>query len=125
MNLLDTTDAELPSLLSSSPKIVLMLTTAHCPICEQLLPAFARFAANTTYASVTFLHVDTDENPAARQRLGEHTPPVFAGYEQNQAVGYSALFTEQQLRAFLDVFRSRSELLAAEASAQPVRPQFL
>lgn len=95
MGKLDITDAELPGLLAGSPKLILMLTTA-------------RFAAHPAYAGITFLQVDANGNPAARQRLGAHAPPVFAGYEQDRAVGDGALFTELLLlRAFLEAFWAR------------------
>lgn len=101
MGILETDDAGLRQLVHEHPKAIAMFTAAPCATCAQLRSIFALFATNKAYAGIAFLHLNADQNPAAKQSLQQQHAPFFVSYEQGRMLHCDTLHTEQQVRAML------------------------
>ena len=101
MGILETDDAGLRQLVHEHPKAIAMFTANHCATCAQLRPIFALFATNKAYAGITFLHLNADQNPVAKQSLQQQNAPFFVSYDQGRLLHCDTLHTEQQVRAML------------------------
>lgn len=103
-----TDDAGLRRLAHEHLKILVKFTADDCAICTALAPCIEQFAADPAFAGITFLRLDSDENPVARQLMNERAAPFFVSYCQGRILECDTCTTEadvyaqlQRLRAFV------------------------
>ncbi|WP_400191210.1 thioredoxin family protein [Hymenobacter sp. B81] len=106
MDVLDTNDGGLRRLTHEHPKVLAKFTsTRDCAACELLAPHLTQFAADPAYADITFLRLDSDENPVARQLMNERAAPFFVSYYQGRLLECDTLTNQAQVREQLDRLR--------------------
>ena len=106
MEVIDTNDEGLRHLTHEHPKVLAKFTSSRdCAACELLAPHLTQFAADPAYADITFLRLDSDENPVAQQLMNERAAPFFVSYSQGRMLECDTRTTQAQVRAQLDRLR--------------------
>ena len=71
-----------------------------------LAPSIEQFAAEPEFAGITFLRLDSAENPVARQLMNERAAPFFVSYCQGRILECDTRTTEAEVYAQLRRLRA-------------------
>jgi thioredoxin 1 len=81
MALIPSNDSDFESLLQQNGKIVVKYYADWCGNCKLFAPKYKRLATDPRFEGVTFLDVNAEENPIARQLAGVKNLPFFATFK--------------------------------------------
>ena len=76
-----------------------------CGSCKLFTPKFRRMSEEETNASIAFVDVNAEENPAARSLASIDNLPFFAVFKDGQLVAGLATSKEEVVRELLDQIR--------------------
>ena len=76
-----------------------------CGSCKLFTPKFRRMSEEETNASIAFVDVNAEENPAARSLASIDNLPYFAVFKDGQLVAGLATSKEEVVRELLDQIR--------------------
>ena len=76
-----------------------------CGSCKLFTPKFRRMSEEETNASIVFVDVNAEENPAARSLASIDNLPYFAVFKDGQLVAGLATSKEEVVRELLDQIR--------------------
>ncbi|AKQ46743.1 thioredoxin [Rufibacter radiotolerans] len=95
-------DNELRSIIFAKDRVIVMFVDDNCQICKALAPAYKKFSENPTYQDITFLQLDSSENPVSSQEVKLSGTPFFAIYYKGTLRDCALLSTEEKVRKYLD-----------------------
>lgn len=101
MNVIDTNDEGLRTLIHDYPRVIAKFTAENCPVCDLLAPPFVQFSLENAYQKTLFLRLDVSENPVARKLMDTRVAPFFVTYCRGRLAECDTLFTEAQMQAML------------------------
>lgn len=101
MPVLDTNDEGLRRLIHDKLKVFAKFTSENCDICAALAPPFAKFADEPAFESITFVRLNSDENPVAKKMMNERIAPFFVSYCQGQLLECDTLTQEAEVKDML------------------------
>jgi thiol-disulfide isomerase/thioredoxin len=101
MPIISSTDQDLRNFLFEKPFVIVKFHTGdNCPTCEKLLKAFERLSDN--YLNITFVLMNSDDNPTARQLIKKNKKPFFAVYKSGLLTECGLVDTEEELTKMLN-----------------------
>jgi thioredoxin 1 len=80
--------------------IVKFHTDDNCPTCEKLLHVFERLSDN--YLNITFVLMNSDDNPTARILIKKNKKPFFGIYKAGLLVECGLVGSEKELTTMLN-----------------------
>jgi thiol-disulfide isomerase/thioredoxin len=101
MPVITSTDEDLRKFVFGSDYVIVKFHTKdYCPACEKLLKVFERLSDN--YRNITFVLMNSDDNPTARLLIKKNKKPFFSIYKKGLLVECGVLSTEEELTAMLN-----------------------
>ena len=80
--------------------IVMFETESNCPVCDQLIPVFARLSED--YKNITFVSMNADDNPVAKKLIINDKQPFIGVYKEGLLVACSLVSSESDLTSMLN-----------------------
>ncbi len=77
-------DTEFSEIISSKDKVVVKFYADWCGNCRLFAPKFSRMSENPEYEGITFLDVNAEQSPQARQLAGVSNLPFFATFKDGK-----------------------------------------
>ncbi len=102
MEIINTTDADIQSRLSENSKVIVKYYADWCGSCKLFAPKFKRIAKDEKYQDVTFLEVNAEQNPEARNLAKVTNLPFFATFNNGELVGSVAASKEDAVTNLLN-----------------------
>ncbi len=102
MAVIKSTDADFKTLLQDNEKVVVKYFANWCGSCKLFDPKFKRLSNEEQYEGVTFLDVNAEENPQARQLAGVDNLPFFAVFKNGELVQGGATSKEDLVRSYIE-----------------------
>ena len=99
------TDADFGAHLASGAPTVVKFYADWCGSCKLFTPKFRRMSEEEINASIAFVDVNAEENPAARSLASIDNLPYFAVFKDGQLVAGLATSKEEVVRELLDQIR--------------------
>jgi len=81
------TDTTFSPALKENEKVVVKYFADWCGNCRLFAPKFKRLSNDERFADVTFLDVNAESSPEARQAAGVTNLPFFAVFKNGELVG--------------------------------------
>lgn len=81
MEIIKSSDSDFEQLVASSPKVIVKFYADWCGSCKLFAPKFKRMAKDQQYENVTFVEVNAEENPKARELAKVTNLPYFATFK--------------------------------------------
>lgn len=101
MPVIKSTDEDLRKFVFEKPFVIVKFhTDDKCPLCEKLLKAFERLSDN--YLNITFVLMNSDDNPTARVLIKKNKKPFFGIYKKGLLVECGLVSSEKELTAMLN-----------------------
>ncbi|GAB2525947.1 thioredoxin family protein [Rufibacter soli] len=95
-------DNELRSIIFEKERVIVKFVDENCGICKALAPAYKKLSENPTYQDITFLQLDSSENPVSSQEVKLSGTPFFAIYYKGTLRDCALLSTEEKVRKYLE-----------------------
>ena len=87
-------DAEFREIIKSNGKVVVKFYADWCGNCRLFAPKFNRLSEKPEYEGITFLDVNAEKSPEARQIAGVSNLPFFATFKDGKL--FSSDFTSKE-----------------------------
>lgn len=95
------TDSQFKQELETHPAVIVKYYADWCGSCKLFAPKFKRLSNDEQYSSITFLEVNAEESPEARQMAGVDNLPFFAIFRNGALVEGTATSKEEVVVAML------------------------
>ena len=80
------TDKEFEKTLSDNDKVVVKYFADWCGSCKLIAPKYKRMSDDDDMKGVTFVEINAEENPQAREKAGVNNLPFFATFKNGKLV---------------------------------------
>jgi thiol-disulfide isomerase/thioredoxin len=88
--------------LKQNEKVVVKFYADWCGSCRLFAPKFTKLSNNETYAGITFLDINAEENPEARKLAGVNNLPFFATFKNGQLLKADNTSKEENVAAMIN-----------------------
>ena len=79
-------DPEFSEIINSNEKVVVKFYADWCGNCRLFAPKFNRLSEKPEFEGITFLDVNAEKSPQARQLAGVSNLPFFATFKKGKLV---------------------------------------
>ena len=97
MALIKSTDSDFESLLQQNERVVVKYYADWCGNCKLFAPKFRRLSDDERFKAITFIDVNAEENPIARNIAGVNNLPFFATFKNGGLVDTLAASKEESV----------------------------
>ncbi len=95
-------DADFSTALAEHDKVIVKYYADWCGSCKLFAPKFRRLSDDARFSRVTFLDVNSETNPAARELASVDNLPFFATFRNGELVEGGASAKEETVVAMLE-----------------------
>lgn len=98
MAVIQATDNDFTSVLTSNPKVVVKYFADWCGNCRLFSPKFKRLSDDEQFADIAFVDVNAETSPEARSLASVTNLPFFAIFKNGKLVDTVAASKEEAVR---------------------------
>ena len=95
MAVIQSTDADFASQITSNEKVIVKYFADWCGNCKLFAPKFRRLSDDERFAGIVFLDVNAEENEQARHSGEVDNLPYFAVFKNGQRIAGRAMSKEE------------------------------
>jgi len=100
------TDQDFENQLNTNRKVIVKYYADWCGSCKLFAPKYRRISDDESYAGITFLDVNAEENPEARKIAGVDNLPFFAVFADGKLLKASSGAKEEFVRGMLEELKN-------------------
>jgi thioredoxin 1 len=97
MAVVQSTDADFASQITSNEKVIVKYFADWCGNCKLFAPKFRRLSDDDRFAGIVFLDVNAEENEQARHSGEVDNLPYFAVFKNGQRIAGRAMSKEESV----------------------------
>jgi thioredoxin 1 len=101
MAVIEATDKDLRELIYTHDCVIVKYMNEDCHFCKLLAPHFEKLSNDSKYESITFLKIDSGENPIAKSEVGERDMPFFNTFKKGLLIECRSIRTDKELKRLL------------------------
>lgn len=90
-------DQNFSEFLNINEKVVVKYFANWCGSCKLFAPKFRRLSDNDSYSDITFVDINAEESPNARQVAGVNNLPFFAIFKNGKLIEGVATSNEDKV----------------------------
>jgi len=95
-------DSKFSEIIGSNVKVVVKFYADWCGNCRLFAPKFIRLSDKPEYEGITFLDVNAEESPNARQVAGVSNLPFFATFKDGKLVASDFTSKEEVVERLIE-----------------------
>lgn len=95
-------DIEFSEKIAGNEKVILKYYADWCGNCKLIAPKYKRLAGDERFAGITFLDVNAENNPEARDAVKVDNLPFFAIYKNGEFIEGAAASKEEFIVSLLE-----------------------
>ncbi|MBI2793386.1 MAG: thioredoxin [Ignavibacteria bacterium] len=95
-------DSDLPETLSAHDRVIIQFHADWCGSCKLFAPQFRRLSDDLKFTSVSFVSVNSENNPIARKLANVDNLPFFATFRNGSLVENTATAKEETVVGMLE-----------------------
>lgn len=95
-------DSELAETLETHDKIIIQFHADWCGSCKLFAPEFRRLSDDPGFDAITFVSVNSENNPEARKLAHVDNLPFFATFRDGLLVDYTATAKKETVVGMLE-----------------------
>ena len=97
----EATDNDLRQLIFNHPNVIVKFLDESCTFCKLLAPPFKKFSEDPRYNHISFLKINSGENPIAKKEIGYNDMSFFNIYKSGRLVECGSVKTEEGVKELL------------------------
>lgn len=90
-------DQNFSEFLNDNEKVVVKYFANWCGSCKLFAPKFRRLSENDSYSDISFVDINAEESPNARQVAGVNNLPFFAVFKNGKLIEGVATSNEEKV----------------------------
>lgn len=102
MAVIKATDSEFRDYLNQHEKVIVKFFANWCGTCKLFAPKYRRLSDQEDYQEITFLDINAEENPEARQWAGVTNLPYFAVAKNGELIEGDYTGKEETVKEMLE-----------------------